>query len=367
MSNCVVASDDCGTPHAVVTEHGVESYNHLAHHSDDDDFGLFAGSGEALREGFERRIVSARAQSCHVEDVSHGHAPSVDTSMPLKLSAIEVVGCETDQGSDLLAIELAKLGQRGEERISECRADARHGDKQAIAVGETGIGSDEFGEALVEEKNVSLQPHQPALAKAPQHGVLEMSRLVHRSGVFITQLAPHCYDFGEAFNCVIALYNACWHDRDVFCDQPSVQTVILSQDTAGAGELTKFVRVDTSHRQPRREQGTNDAALVTTARLKANRRDCEWAQPYDQLSPTRRIVAHRKAQPLGQQQNVQTVLRHVNATKGKLCHLRIPSLLMRAHAQATVRVWKKRLEHQAHSRRDIRGGCGLPVMMRAIS
>src|SRR5262249_17957180 len=31
-------------------------------------------------------------------------------------------------------------------------------------------------------------------------------------------------------------------------------------------------------------------------------------------------------------------------------HLRIPSLLMRARALATVRAWKKRLEHQAHSR-----------------
>src|SRR5262245_39107709 len=32
-----------------------------------------------------------------------------------------------------------------------------------------------------------------------------------------------------------------------------------------------------------------------------------------------------------------------------------------ARALATVRVWKKRLEHQAHSRSHIRGGCGLPV------
>jgi hypothetical protein len=50
-----------------------------------------------------------------------------------------------------------------------------------------------------------------------------------------------------------------------------------------------------------------------------------------------------------------------NVWPGKLCHLRIPSLLMRARAQATVRIWKKRLEHQAHARCDIRGGCGLPV------
>jgi hypothetical protein len=32
MSNCVVGSDGGGTPLGVVTEHGVEGYDHLAHH-----------------------------------------------------------------------------------------------------------------------------------------------------------------------------------------------------------------------------------------------------------------------------------------------------------------------------------------------
>jgi hypothetical protein len=41
--------------------------------------------------------------------------------------------------------------------------------------------------------------------------------------------------------------------------------------------------------------------------------------------------------------------------------------LMRAHALATVREWKKRLEHQAHSRSKSRGGCGLPVATGAVS
>src|SRR6516225_1728100 len=143
------------------------------------------------------RIVSTRAQSSHVENISDGHATPVDTSMSFKFSAIEVIGRETDERSDLPAIELTQFGQRGEKRISECRADAGHGNEQAVAVLQTGIGGDEFSEALIEERNIGLQPHQPAPAKAPQHGVLEVSRLVHRSGMFITQLAPHGYDFRE--------------------------------------------------------------------------------------------------------------------------------------------------------------------------
>jgi hypothetical protein len=42
-------------------------------------------------------------------------------------------------------------------------------------------------------------------------------------------------------------------------------------------------------------------------------------------------------------------------------------VVMRARALATVREWKKRLEHQAHSRFKSRGGCGLPVATGAVS
>jgi hypothetical protein len=42
-------------------------------------------------------------------------------------------------------------------------------------------------------------------------------------------------------------------------------------------------------------------------------------------------------------------------------HLRIPSLLMRARAQATVRVWKKRPELQAHCRMGIQSAYALPA------
>src|SRR5262249_43101579 len=75
------------------------------------------------------------------------------------------------------------------------------------------------------------------------------------------------------------------------------EAVVLCQHAAGAGGLTKLVRVDTSHRQPRREQGTDDPALVTTARLKANRGDCERAQPCHQHGPAGLVGTHPKETP----------------------------------------------------------------------
>src|SRR3974377_1096337 len=90
-------------------------------------------------------------------------------------------------------------------------------------------------------------------------------------------------------------------------------------------------------------------------------------QPLDQLGPPGGVVIYRKALPVRQHLDVQTLLRYVNSTVAMLCHLRAPSLLMRAGALATVREWKKRLERQAHSRSIGRGGCGLPVETGAMA
>jgi hypothetical protein len=90
-------------------------------------------------------------------------------------------------------------------------------------------------------------------------------------------------------------------------------------------------------------------------------------QPLDQLVPPGGVVIHRKALPVRQHLDVQTILRYIDSTVAMLCHLRAPSLLMRARALATVREWKKRLERQAHSRSIGRGGCGLPVETGAMA
>jgi hypothetical protein len=59
--------------------------------------------------------------------------------------------------------------------------------------------------------------------------------------------------------------------------------------------------------------------------------------------------------------------RHLACALEAHSHLPTPSLLIRARAQATVRVWKKRPELQAHSRFTIQDGCGLPVATGAVS
>src|SRR5262249_20234311 len=151
----------------------------------------------------------------------------------------------------------------------------------------------------------------------------------------------------------------CRHDGDERRDHTRIERIALGQDPARPRELPQFERIDLAHGHAGGEQGACNTTLVAAARLDADPRDRAPTQALNQICPTGSVVAHRTALLLGQHDDVQTILRHVDSAKRE--HLRIPSLLMRARAQATVRVWKKRPELQAHSRFANPSACGLPV------
>src|SRR5215218_3578214 len=178
MSNCVVGSCGFDLPSGVVAEHGVKGSDHLSHHGDDDNLGLFVCAGETVVECFEGRVVSAGAERRHVEDVSDGHPAAVDAAMSPKFAAIEVVGRKPDKRSNLLAAHLPEFWQQGDQRECQYGPNARHRDQQLVSLSESKLGRDELRHALVEQADIRLQPRQTAFVEPPQHGVLDMGGLV---------------------------------------------------------------------------------------------------------------------------------------------------------------------------------------------
>src|SRR4030095_6765338 len=99
----------------------------------------------------------------------------------------------------------------------------------SIALSESHIGGNHLGQALVEEADIGLQSHLAAFAEPPQPGIFEMSRLVLGRNVLVAQLSPHRHDLGEPFDRSVPLHNSCWHDRDILCDQPGIEAIVLGQ------------------------------------------------------------------------------------------------------------------------------------------
>src|SRR5262245_29334967 len=139
MSNCVVGSGGSWLPCSTIAEHSVEGCDHFSHDGDDDDLGFFVGGGEAFVEGFEGGTVTACAEGGHVEDVTDRHPTTVDAAVSLELAAVEVIGCEADEGGDLFAAHLPEFWQQGDEREGQHRADAWHRGQQLIALSESTI------------------------------------------------------------------------------------------------------------------------------------------------------------------------------------------------------------------------------------
>src|SRR5829696_5656318 len=82
--------------------------------------------------------------------------------MSAELAAVEIAGCETDEGGDLFAAHATELRQQGDEGDGEHGANAWHRGQARVTPREIGLG-DQLGEALLDAADIGLDPRQAAL------------------------------------------------------------------------------------------------------------------------------------------------------------------------------------------------------------
>src|SRR5262249_19919970 len=117
-----VPADRTVDPRYIVAKHRVEDGDDLTHHSDEDDLGFLSGGREAIVEGSELGIATVADQSRHVEHAPHRSTAAPDAAHPLEPAAVKVVGRNSDQRRNLLAVHLSEFWQQGEERDGQHRA-----------------------------------------------------------------------------------------------------------------------------------------------------------------------------------------------------------------------------------------------------
>ena len=97
-------------------QQGVEDDEQFAHAGGEDDFNGLSLGLEALGEGADDRVATRGGEGGHVEGAADRGAPPPNGSFAAVRSAVVVEGGESDECTDLLAIELAEFGQIGEQR-----------------------------------------------------------------------------------------------------------------------------------------------------------------------------------------------------------------------------------------------------------
>ncbi len=145
----------------MIAQHGIQGGDHLAHNSHNDDLGLLIGSRKTLVKGFESGVVSACAEGRHIKDVADRHAATIDAAMATELAAVEVVGRDPDESSDLLSAHSPEFWQKGDECKGQDRTDTRHRDQDLIAFSQASIVREQFAQAVIEKSDIGLETSQP--------------------------------------------------------------------------------------------------------------------------------------------------------------------------------------------------------------
>src|SRR2546430_11964872 len=117
----------------------------------------------------------AGAHRRHVKRLAAVRRPAPDAAPSLERAALEGIGRDADQRSDLLAAHAAELGQQRNQRAGQYCADAWHRREQAIAVAECIIGGNDLDHALVEQVDVGGEANNAAASKTLQHRIFQQS------------------------------------------------------------------------------------------------------------------------------------------------------------------------------------------------
>src|SRR5207249_11568236 len=115
----------------------------------DDDLEFLPGLFQPLCEAAHDRVETLGIESSHVQTAADASTPAVDRALTAHFATVVIEGGQTDQSTDLLPIELAQLGQLGEQRGTDDVADAWHALQQAILVPPVVVGLDQRGDGLV--------------------------------------------------------------------------------------------------------------------------------------------------------------------------------------------------------------------------
>ena len=292
---------------------------------------------------------------------AHDHAPAAEST------AVTVDRGDTDEGSDPAPIEMAKLGQVGDQGTGRGPADAGNGGEQVFGGPPGGRAADGVVEVGLDPAELLLQPDDMGLDAAGQLGVAELAAALALAADHLDQLPAPGDELAELPCGRVRQQPRLRPDRlGEAGDGLGIEAVGLGEPAGRTGEVADLARVDDGQRQPRRGQSGGDGGLEAARRLQHDQAWCGLRQALDERREPRPVAAERKALALGPQMHVEPILGHIDASEHRLTRgmLHDPSLHMRARpeaAQATVRA----REHAGGRGAELRHGLDHPRCQRA--
>jgi hypothetical protein len=347
--------DEFGIPWGLVLEHGVENHEQLAHTGGENDLGLFTSPTRGgLRQSQSKRpdvFVAAFGAECgHVQRIPDGTAPTANGSNAHELSTIAIEGCHTDQGGNLLAIELSQLGKFSQESRRRRDSDARHGGHEVDLVLPVIVITNEFVDLILNGFDLFFQGFEDildTLSSGLGGGLFETVRLGRTQ---VDQLTAAFDELLELSQRALPHIQAAGLDDLTEARQDArVEGIGLGEDTKTFGEIPNLAWIDERNGMAGLEHLGDGHAFESTGRFEDDDTRTGFGNFPDQLAETDVVIRHGKRFGLETERDLERVFGDIHTDVGKLVHGNDPSLRIRARgigrdhtALAAVRARTKR-------------------------
>ena len=176
---------------------GVEGDEELAHGGDEGELFGFALFDQGAIGEREAGRPAAEGEDSHVEGAPDLLAAAVDDPAAAHQAAVPGDRGQADQARDLAPVELAQLGQLGQERGDQDRAGAGRALEQGGLGLQLRVAGDRVLQQPVERDLVLAQPPQRGLGALDQGGRAQMGQLLAARADLGQELPPVSQGLGQ--------------------------------------------------------------------------------------------------------------------------------------------------------------------------
>ena len=303
---------------------------------------------EPLSEGFDDGVATFGGQGSHVEDAADGLTSAGDGAFTLEGAAISIEGSQADESRDLLAVQLAKFGDIGDDGGGGDAPQAGHRLDELSFVAPVIVGLDDGFDGLFDVADLGFQGVEHGLDALP--GGLSSGDMpaIGLLGAKVDELPPagdKLLDFGLFFGSF--LDGGGLHLLSEESQDPGIDAIGLGHQAQGPGEVAGPFGIDNRDAVAGIEEVGYDFALVAAGGFEDDETGGRIGEQLTELLVSCFGVGQVVGLPGGEEVEIERGLGDVDSDRNlvRAIHGEFPFLPMRARAafgaataQATVRV-----------------------------
>ena len=275
-----LSCESSGVPWALITEDRVEGHEEFPHRRSEGQLARAAGGDEALVEGGDDGIVADGGERGHVQHVADGGPAAGNHAAAAEGATVAIDRGDADEGGDFPAVEVAELGEIGDEGVGGNGPDAGDRAQEVFRGPPDWRGAHSSVDVALELTQGVLEPADMGIEAPLEGGLFDEPPAVVLGAQHVDELAAAGDEFAQEPGLRIGHGPGRGSDGG---GEPGdglrVEGIGLGQAAGGTREVANLAGIEDGHGEGGGGQRRRDDDLISPGGLQRNEGDAERMQP----------------------------------------------------------------------------------------